>query len=358
MGDYPSIEEEVVAVDPVPASPEARHPVPPPEPVSPMATRAEDVLGLRISAALIDLIVLFVVFVVLCVTIGEARLKDGFSFYLEGIPQLAVLLVLVFFYYFALEATFGRTVGKSLLGLQVVGPDGGRPSLGATGVRTVLRVVDWLPLLYLVGFVTMMATGSRRQRLGDLAAGTTVAPALPVRRRGLAAALLVSGLLLTFVASIVSVAVRGDDYATFRADGASFDYPADWQDFTGDITYGTGGAGEIAAVGIAGHDFAAVNTFRMDRPVTAENLDAAAQEITKDFPRTWPGWTVQVGPEVITMGGLPSLRYEIEGRDVDSTLVYAFDDLTGYQLMCQTTAEYAAEIEQGCDQIIRTFQVE
>lgn len=60
------------------------------------------------------------------------------------------------------------------LGLRVEAVDGGRPSGQAIGLRTVLRLVDGLPFLYLVGFIAMLATGSRRQRLGDLAANTRV----------------------------------------------------------------------------------------------------------------------------------------------------------------------------------------
>jgi uncharacterized RDD family membrane protein YckC len=40
-------------------------------------------------------------------------------------------------------------------------------------LRNVLRIVDFLPVLYLVGLVTV-AVSQRNQRLGDLAAGTLV----------------------------------------------------------------------------------------------------------------------------------------------------------------------------------------
>jgi uncharacterized RDD family membrane protein YckC len=43
-------------------------------------------------------------------------------------------------------------------------------------IRTILRLVDSLPFLYLLGFIVIMVT-PRRQRLGDLAGGTTVARA-------------------------------------------------------------------------------------------------------------------------------------------------------------------------------------
>jgi uncharacterized RDD family membrane protein YckC len=37
-----------------------------------------------------------------------------------------------------------------------------------------VRAVDWLPSLYIVGVITVFATGERRVRLGDLAAKTKV----------------------------------------------------------------------------------------------------------------------------------------------------------------------------------------
>jgi uncharacterized RDD family membrane protein YckC len=37
----------------------------------------------------------------------------------------------------------------------------------------VLRIIDWLPFFYLIGFVLILVT-SNRQRLGDLAANTIV----------------------------------------------------------------------------------------------------------------------------------------------------------------------------------------
>ena len=65
-------------------------------------------------------------------------------------------------------------VGKVALGLRVVRTDGSKPSGGSVAVRTLLRLIDGLPFLYLVGVVCILATGQRRQRVGDLAADTTV----------------------------------------------------------------------------------------------------------------------------------------------------------------------------------------
>lgn len=77
-------------------------------------------------------------------------------------------------YYFGTEAAGGQTLGKRFLGIQVVRAGGGPAGAGPIAVRTVLRIVDALPFLYLLGFAFVLVTGVRRQRLGDLAAGTLV----------------------------------------------------------------------------------------------------------------------------------------------------------------------------------------
>ncbi len=66
----------------------------------------------------------------------------------------------------------GQTPGKRALGLRVVRLDGAPVGLGESLVRNALRVVE-LPLGYAPA-VLAVALGSRRQRLGDLVAGTLV----------------------------------------------------------------------------------------------------------------------------------------------------------------------------------------
>ena len=41
----------------------------------------------------------------------------------------------------------------------------------------MLRVVDQIPFMYLLGFVVMLATGKQRKRIGDIAARTRVVAA-------------------------------------------------------------------------------------------------------------------------------------------------------------------------------------
>ncbi len=67
----------------------------------------------------------------------------------------------------------GQTVGKRLLRLRVVDAGGLRLEASQVMVRNLMRFVDALPLLYLLGGITCVVS-RHRQRLGDLAAGTVV----------------------------------------------------------------------------------------------------------------------------------------------------------------------------------------
>jgi hypothetical protein len=67
----------------------------------------------------------------------------------------------------------GQTPGKKMLGISVINDDLTPVTLGNSLVRNLLRTVDFLPLFYLVGLITMLSN-RRFQRLGDLAAGTLV----------------------------------------------------------------------------------------------------------------------------------------------------------------------------------------
>jgi hypothetical protein len=78
-------------------------------------------------------------------------------------------------YHFALETRDGQTIGKRRYGIRVVAADGGPASAKAVAIRSVLRVIDSLPVCYVSGLISMVRTGpARRQRIGDIAAGTIV----------------------------------------------------------------------------------------------------------------------------------------------------------------------------------------
>lgn len=79
--------------------------------------------------------------------------------------------VILFLYGWLLEAAFGATLGKALVGIRIVATAALNP-LSASAIRNVLRIVDGLAL-YLVGTAVAGCTDAR-QRIGDLFAKTAV----------------------------------------------------------------------------------------------------------------------------------------------------------------------------------------
>jgi len=75
------------------------------------------------------------------------------------------------FFYFGISELFfrGQTLGKRLMGIRVVKSDGFALDSQCILIRTLFRVVDHLPPLWLVPVFS-----ARSQRLGDLVAGTVV----------------------------------------------------------------------------------------------------------------------------------------------------------------------------------------
>jgi uncharacterized RDD family membrane protein YckC len=135
------------------------------------------VVGSRIVAGIIDLAIFIALFVVFAVAFGDASgdsSDDGASFNvnLNGLPAVALFLIWLT-YFTVLEAISGATLGKRAMGLRVTRVDGGPISWGASLGRNLLRVVDGLPFLYLLGVIVIAISG-RDQRLGDMAAGTLV----------------------------------------------------------------------------------------------------------------------------------------------------------------------------------------
>ena len=120
----------------------------------------------RLNAILLDGVILAVATAVLVGALGTtARSPDA----------LLLVLGLQFIYFFALEAATGQTVGKRAFHVRVVALDGTPLSTRQSAIRNVLRFIDAVPILYASGLLSMIRTGRRRrQRIGDVAAGTIV----------------------------------------------------------------------------------------------------------------------------------------------------------------------------------------
>lgn len=123
---------------------------------------AGQAVGLRAAALIIDSIIV-----------------NGATFLLlqlnDSIIVTLIALLIWIPYYAVLEGTRGQTIGKMLLGLQVVKADGSAMDIGTGFIRTLLRFVDWFPyaIPYLLGAI-LIWTSSEQTRLGDRVAKTLV----------------------------------------------------------------------------------------------------------------------------------------------------------------------------------------
>ncbi len=85
---------------------------------------------------------------------------------------IAPPILIYFLYHPVLEVLMrGRTPGKRMAGVRSVTLEGHTPGAGPLLVRNIFRLVDSLPMFYVVGLGVVFFT-SRQVRLGDLAAGT------------------------------------------------------------------------------------------------------------------------------------------------------------------------------------------
>lgn len=171
-------------------------PPPPPPPPAPSqagiapggALRPADI-GIRIVARLLDEILLLIANLLIVsplfsswrdpegvgAPLGLAGTGTAFA---AGLVALTISLG----YYAGLESTWGRTVGKHLLGLRTVGPAGDRPTPGEALRRNAWIAVGVVPVvgvaLQLAAAVTIIVTVSRSrtdQGVHDqLAGGTSV----------------------------------------------------------------------------------------------------------------------------------------------------------------------------------------
>ena len=132
-------------------------------------------LGDRIVARIIDgfIQVCYVIIVGLIITSSIDNI-ERFNQDLFYALLITFIVVPYAFYHLVLEQFMqGQSIGKRAMNIRVVRLDGGRPSFGNYLVRWVFRIIDIWIFSGVVALVAVAAS-SRGQRLGDMAAGTTV----------------------------------------------------------------------------------------------------------------------------------------------------------------------------------------
>lgn len=134
----------------------------------------------RIFASILDIIFQSIGLVVLSVVLASPGILG------EQIFLYFITLPVIFFYHLGFEIFMdGRTLGKKLLGIQVVKLTGTVPSINDYLMRWALRPID---IFFSLGSIAIMLVSSseKGQRLGDIVANTTVIKTNSTQRIGLA----------------------------------------------------------------------------------------------------------------------------------------------------------------------------
>ena len=124
-------------------------------------------LGDRIVAFILDVMLMGVVAIIIGMMLSNLQLESWL---------MMTIYIPMMFYSFAFEYFGeGQTPGKRVMNIKVVKLDGSTPTLGGYLLRWLFRVIDiWLyPIMFAPAVISIIAT-KNGQRIGDLAAGTTV----------------------------------------------------------------------------------------------------------------------------------------------------------------------------------------
>ena len=170
------------------------------------ALAPDDAIRARLNAALLDAVIVAVP------TLAIATRVAGLTYTPAHVltpGRLALVLLVQLLVAAAFEAVWGATLGKRVFGVRVVGLEGAPVTAPQALIRNLLRVIDALPLLYAAGLLAMARSGgTRRQRVGDLAAGTTVMLIAGHRPLRTPPWLLPATVVLSTVLSVAAIAIR------------------------------------------------------------------------------------------------------------------------------------------------------
>ncbi len=126
-------------------------------------------IGDRILATLLDY-VFFIAYVLLLILISS--LVNGKLF--ESMAMLVIIFLPLLLYDLILETFFqGQSFGKMIMKIKVVKLDGTQAGFGAYVLRWLLRIIDTRIFSGGVALIAILLNG-KGQRIGDMAAGTTV----------------------------------------------------------------------------------------------------------------------------------------------------------------------------------------
>lgn len=139
-------------------------------------------LGKRIKARAIDYS-LFMGIYLICIGLFISAIKTGTTAnpWNLGIA-IIIWLALCVFYDLVCEIFFnGQSIGKRISKIKVISLNGERPTVSQYILRWLFRIIDF-GLTFGTAAVVFVTVSEKRQRIGDIIAGTTVVITEPVTR--------------------------------------------------------------------------------------------------------------------------------------------------------------------------------
>lgn len=139
-------------------------------------------VGSRFLAMALDTLLQGLLFTAVIFTMVEsAKVARFFPGWISWLPESWVPAVLIFFMfsiywgYFAIFEILwsGKTPGKRVAGVRAIKDTGRALNVYEVVGRNLMRAVDWFPILYLAGVISIMIS-RKNQRLGDFLVGSIV----------------------------------------------------------------------------------------------------------------------------------------------------------------------------------------
>jgi len=126
-------------------------------------------IGDRILATLLDYL-FFTAYFLLVLLVASLTTWKLF----ESIAIVSLLALPILFYDLVCEVLFqGKSFGKMIMKIKVVKMDGTQANFGAYLLRWMLRIIDMRIFAGAIALIAIIVNG-KGQRIGDMAAGTTV----------------------------------------------------------------------------------------------------------------------------------------------------------------------------------------
>jgi len=129
--------------------------------------------GDRILGYLIDEIIKVAYIILISLFLSYLDFAADMDFWSISAIYIVLFLPAIFYSLFLESILEGQTIGKRVMKTKVVKIDGYQASFGDYLIRWVMRLVDIYTNSGIIGIIAIVAS-HKSQRLGDIAAGTTV----------------------------------------------------------------------------------------------------------------------------------------------------------------------------------------